>query len=245
MCYKYLENILEGEHYQNNIENNIHTGEETNLITRREDCNILDPLDIKLFEDRLIRADERLLITYTKRGLMKLVQDLYNLDEYDTLFNKNNLSLFCRKGGSELSKNLFLGKSTYTVEKSLIKPEITIHHMIKLMYDPVERMKWDTSLKVLKKLEGNDEAYVIRSWMHSPMFLISEREVIDKRVEFIHENVYYNISASAPEDYFPEEKDVVRCKSYINVLTLSWDDNNYYFSTLSQIDFKVLLNIKC
>jgi hypothetical protein len=62
------------------------------------------------------------------------------------------------------------------------------------------RMKWDSSMKVLKKLEGTDDAYVIRSWMHSPMPMVSEREVIDKRAEIHNDGVYYNISTSVPED---------------------------------------------
>jgi hypothetical protein len=199
----------------------------------------LHPFDIPLFEDRLIRDDEKDILTFTKRGLLKIVEDLWNLEDYDTLYNKQNLILYCRKAGSFLTEKIFLGKSTFTVEKSLIKPEISVEHMVKLMYDPEARMTWDKGLKMLKKLEGGDEAYIIRSWMFSPVFFISEREVIDKRVEFIHENVYYNISSSAPDNYIPEEEGVVRCKSHLNVFTLSQDDNNYYFNTLGQVDLKV------
>ncbi len=67
------------------------------------------------------------------------------------------------------------------------------------MYIPEQRLTWDKSLKLFKRLEGNDTAYVIRSWMLSPVVIISEREVIDKRFDFFYEGIYYNISTSVPE----------------------------------------------
>lgn len=99
-----------------------------------------------------------------------------------------------------LNKELFLGKSIFTLARSEFKKPITLEYLAKMIYDPEERLKWDTSMKVLKKLEEGDEAYVIRSWMHSPIFMVAEREVVDKRVEFYHDGAYYNISTSAPQD---------------------------------------------
>jgi len=64
------------------------------------------------------------------------------------------------------------------------------------MYKPDKRKKWDETYKDLKKLEGNDEVYVIKSTLKSPLFIISERDVIDKRIEFIYEDIYYNFSSS-------------------------------------------------
>jgi hypothetical protein len=37
----------------------------------------------------------------------------------------------------------------------------------------------------------------------------------------------------------PAEKDVVRVKHFINTVMISQDQENFYFTTLNQVDFKV------
>ncbi len=38
----------------------------------------------------------------------------------------------------------------------------------------------------------------------------------------------------------PTEKDVVRVKTFINTVMISQDEENFYFNTLNQVDFKVI-----
>jgi hypothetical protein len=132
--------------------------------------------------------------------LIKFIQNLITLDDFELLYNQNNLVLHFRKSGSQLTKDLFLAKGMYTMAKTNLKKEITIEYLANILYNPEQRMKWDSSLKVLKKLEDGEEAYVVRSWMHSPMFMVAEREVIDKRVELYQDGVFYCISTSCPDD---------------------------------------------
>jgi hypothetical protein len=68
------------------------------------------------------------------------------------------------------------------------------------MYKPDKRKKWDDCYKDLKKLEGNDDVYVIKSVLKSPIFIVSERDVIEKRIEFIDENIYYCFSSSLEDN---------------------------------------------
>jgi len=55
-------------------------------------------------------------------------------------------------------------------------------------------------VKDIKVLEGNEEAYICQNVSASPNFLISERETIDKRFEFTHDEVFYNFSTSIEEN---------------------------------------------
>ncbi len=123
-----------------------------------------------------------------------------NLPEYVELYNKNDLIVFFRKSGSVLNQKNYIMKSTYKISKTNFKEGMNIYFLKDLMYIPEKRIKWDDSLKILKKLEGNSEAYVIRSWMKSPMMLVAEREVIDKRIEFIKNGTYINFSSSVNDD---------------------------------------------
>lgn len=75
--------------------------------------------------------------------------------------------------------------------------------------------------------------------MHSPIFFISEREVINKRILFFHNGASYNLSTSI-DDYVEINPDVVRCQTYINSLIISEDENNFYFNSLTQLDPKVI-----
>ena len=106
------------------------------------------------------------------------------------------------------------------------------------MYDPDIRMRYDPSFKEFKILEKVDSYTIFKVKLHSPIFFIKEREYVDKRVEFIKDNVYYNLSTSV-SNYLPLDKDAVRMITYLNLLILSQDENNYYFECYTQHDAKV------
>lgn len=196
------------------IDENIKINKNKELLTKlssKDAKNIKDD-NLILFEDRLIRSDEKEHIIFviiffniqTQKSVIELVNNLLILNDYDLLYNQNNFVLHVRKSGSILSKDVFLVKNVYTVPRSLIRggEAVTLDELAKYMYNPEERLKWDKALKVLKKLEEgeNPNCYVIRSWMFSPMLLIAEREVIDKRMELFQDGIYYNVSTSTPEE---------------------------------------------
>ena len=131
---------------------------------------------------------------------MEFIESQLNKDDYELLYNQNNLLLHFNKSGSILAKEFSLVKGRFVIPKKNLKEGVSLEDLVRLMYVPELRVKWDTSLKVLKKLEDWNENYVVRSWMHSPMFMVSEREVIDKRMEFYHQGVFYCVSTSVPED---------------------------------------------
>ena len=52
-------------------------------------------------------------------------------------------------------------------------------------------------MKKVEILEGiGDTVYISHSTMNSPVFFISERDTIDKGIEFIHKNIFYNITTA-------------------------------------------------
>ncbi len=74
--------------------------------------------------------------------------------------------------------------------------------------------------------------------MHSPIFFISEREVIDKRILFSQNGISYNLSTSV-DNYVETNPEVVRCQTFINSMIISEDENNFYLNSLNQLDPKV------
>lgn len=213
---KSISNEATNKAVQTDIQNNYTIDEEltdcdgSNVKSKTEDGTInassvivekkIDPNDLALIEERLIREDEKLLFTFSKNSLVNLVNSFFALEGFETLYDQLDLNLEYKKDGTQLNSEIGLGKGRYKCEKTNFKANITVENMVDFIYNPEVRTKWDTSVKLMQKLEGDNEAYVIRNWMNSPGFLISEREVIDKRFEFFYDGVYYNISASVNED---------------------------------------------
>jgi hypothetical protein len=80
--------------------------------------------------------------------------------------------------------------------------------------------------------------------MHSPVFFISERDVLDKRIEFTYNNIYYCHTTSIDESFYPPVNNVIRCKTIINMYIIVSDEKYYYFMSFNQIDPKVKNYIK-
>jgi hypothetical protein len=107
------------------------------------------------------------------------------------------------------------------------------------MFDPQIRPTWDKSIKSMNKHDGKDDSCIIHTVYSSPMLLVVARDIVDKRMSFMHNGVFYSLATSI-EDIVPPEKDVIRCKNYMNLFTLSEDEENYYFVTYNQADIKVI-----
>jgi hypothetical protein len=107
------------------------------------------------------------------------------------------------------------------------------------MYDPEKRTPWDKSIKSMKFLEHNDNYSVIHLHYDSPMFLVSERDLVDKYINFVHDGVFYSLATSVDDNYFEPIKGVVRCCNYLNLFMLREDEEYYYLNNFNQADVKV------
>jgi len=122
------------------------------------------------------------------------------LDEYTEVKTKEiGLDLRIRKCGSDLNKSIYVVKAIYKVARKEFINGISLEFIKSLMYKPELRLSWDDGFKEFTILEGNDEVYAFKSWFKSPMFIISERDFVDKRIEFIKDNIYYNFCSSLDE----------------------------------------------
>jgi hypothetical protein len=71
------------------------------------------------------------------------------------------------------------------------------------MYDQKIIPDWDPNLKSyqiyddqLGELKLSPSCYLVKIHFKSPMFLISERDIFDKRIEFYYKGVYYNFTSA-------------------------------------------------
>ena len=94
-------------------------------------------------------------------------------------------------------------------------------------------------------IEGNEEGKevkcLVHNWMKSPMFLVSERDSIEKRFEFCNEGKYYIFESSVNDDYYPLDEDVVRITNFIFIQVIYEENDNIDIEGLTQVDHKVNL----
>ena len=107
------------------------------------------------------------------------------------------------------------------------------------MNDPVKRIKWDTSMKKVEIVEKKEKGYLLHSWMNKPVFFISERDLIEKKIDFESAGSEYSFSSSIKDELYEKIENVERITNYFSSMKMSEDKDKFYFRTLNQIDYKM------
>jgi hypothetical protein len=163
-----------------------------------------------LVDEKYIREEEKEIIKYvsfyiilftpkSKRGLLNYFECLENLSDFDLLYNQNNLVLKTRKNGSDISSSFMLGKTVYTLPLSKFDQDVSIDLISELIYNTEERIKWDKTLKIYKKVHEDENFFVTQAWIFSPIVLVSERDHIDKRISFSNDGKFYHFCSAIPD----------------------------------------------
>ena len=200
------------------------------------------------FDEPLLKTDSALIsdfeknFIFTKSNLIEIFDKFWSLDKYKKIWDKDNLIIEIRSEGTDINNQFNLIKVSYRQIKSSLKENADIQTLIDFIYIPSLRTKWDKLLKNLELLDGNNESnYVISSIAKSPVFIMSERESIEKRFIFKNKegNTYYVMSSSVPDNLFQEKKDVVRITNFVNYYKLVDEGDYIGFYSLNQTDFKM------
>jgi hypothetical protein len=196
--------------------------------------------ELLLKEDSPLICDyEKGVITFTHNGFIKLFNSLWNLDNYKSIYDKDDLSILVRYEGTPMNSKFYLIKEIYKINKSELKYNKDIESILDYCYDIRFRMLWDDALKSYDKYEGNDNAFIICTWGKSPVFFVSERETIEKRFRFAKDNSVYIMSTSIPLEIYDAKESVVRFVDFLNLFKVSDEGDYIYFTSLNQVDFKM------
>ena len=156
-------------------------------------------------------------------------------------FTKNGFEIFINKNGSIFNKKIPVIKMFYKLSINELKQGTTIKDIDFAMNDPQTRLKWDTSLKDYKIIEGNKENYILHYIMKSPMIFVSERDVIDKRLDFYENDIYYDFSSSVKDDFIPLEENIVRMTDHCSLYKMYEEKDEFNFVSITQMDTKYKL----
>jgi len=84
-----------------------------------------------LWEESLLSDYEKNCaeLKITKQGIIKYFDYIEKLDEWTLLYEKENLKLNYRKCGSPFCNKIYLGQSTYKIDRKEIKCPVTIEKL--------------------------------------------------------------------------------------------------------------------
>ena len=88
-----------------------------------------------LVPEKYIREDEKGKISFSKNGILELIEKIRKETthgEWSNICNKEGL-VMDYKNGSMLTNNLLLGRILYTLPKSLFKRELTYDELKKMV----------------------------------------------------------------------------------------------------------------
>lgn len=245
-----IENIKE-KIDETNTDNEVIKIEETKTLMPYE-IYLKDFLDEKIdntevFEKKWYNDLEKDKIIYSKRSIIAMLNKAFdpNNKDYKETHTKHPLFISIKSNGSFISEQFQVTKSIYIVNKNEVPKNTTIKMLARYMVNVKERNSWDTQLKSYKIIEGSEEGKevkcIIHNWTKSPIFLVSERDIVEKRYDFFHDGAFYNYESSVNDDYYHLEEDVVRITDIICIQEIHEENDNFIFRNITQMDAKVSL----
>ena len=190
-------------------------------------------------------SDPNFKFEFTKKKLIEFFEsEIKDTTHYKPLVNKNGFDIYIKESGSIFSSEFPMIKMFYKIPKSNFKTkEVNIKLIDKYMNVPKKRLSWDTSIKYYEIIENlkskeNEEVYLLHYICNSPMFFVSERDVVEKRYDFYENNIYYDFSSSVKENYIPIEENIVRITDHCSLYKMYEEKEYFNFISITQVDTK-------
>lgn len=235
---------------EKNEEKLIEKNEEKLIIEKKEGKlyetilkNYLNPLiDNKdVFKRTWYRDGEYELMEYSKRSIIALHD--YIFDDSTKLFrefyNKDNLILSINESGSMFAKNPII-RLYFKIEKNKLPPNTSLQDLLEYTNYTTLRTIWDDQLKIYKVIEGDEtEKCIIQNWMKSPVFFMSERDIIDKKYDFYENGILYSFESSVNDNYIEIPKGVTRITDLIFMNSYTENDNEFIIRNINQVNYKM------
>ena len=200
-----------------------------------------------IFEEKFIRLDEKNII-FSKEKIIE-ISNLYinNQTDFKIIYNKDSLTLSVNDKGSYVSTSFPIVKMHFKIPKNLYtKKNINKEDFIKAIRIPEERIKWDSSIKDYIIIEQKNNFNIIHTILKSPGFFISERDTIEKKIEFTYTNndnieEYICFSSSIDDEHFPAIEKIQRIENLFSIYRITEDSENIIIDSLDQMDYKMMV----
>ena len=245
---KLIDNQKETEQYSNII-----PSQQIENTTFNEKKEIEMSTALPLEEDNTIFPQKYMNLTesspnfksiFTKEKMINFIEELINdKTSFTPLVNQNGFDIYIKESGSIFSSQFPMIKMYYKIPKSAFtRPNVTVKLIDEYMNEPEKRLKFDNTIRAYKIIERiNKEVYLLHYICKSPMFFVSERDVVDKRYDFYEGDVYYDFSSSTKDDLIPSDENIVRITDHCSVCKIFEDNEGFNIISITQVDTKVSL----
>ena len=193
----------------------------------------------------LIPQELNNLIPFNAMKIITLINDFEKLPLGFHLFKSENLNLYISTQ-SNFSKENYFGVTFYQINKNEFynkctnkNYKLTLEDLSNVFSNPELRMSWDNSLykfEIIKQLEFNNndlnpKGHIQKQIFNSPVFGVSKREMIDKKIFIFFNNSLYSYQSGLNEKIIDEfsqaDKDIVRALTIINCARY-YEDNEFF-----------------
>ena len=201
----------------------------------------------EIFDNKWYNDIEKGKIIYSKRVIVAMISKAFDEknEEFKEIYNKPPLILSIKSTGSFITDEFQISKNIYITNKNSFPKNTSTKMISKYMLNTKERSSWDPQLKSYTLIEGSENGKevkcILHNWTKSPMFLVSERDCVDKRYDFFYEGKFYSFESSVNDDYIPLDENVTRINDIIFIQQVYEENENIIFKALTQMNAKVSL----
>ena len=231
----------------NEIENN-------NDLNNYSSNNIIP--EIYLYEE-----EKKLLSPFSVENIISYIDNLEKKPLGFHIFKSENLNVYvCQY--SDIYQNNYFGVTKYKILKKELYSKrknnynVTLDDFSDVFSEPERRKEWDKNINTFEifqnfeisdedKEKGLDKGFLQLQIYNSPIFGVSQREMVDKKFSIHYNNKLYVYQSSIEEnkgyELIPKKDDIVRAFTLINCAKYSQDDDYLYLNAFYQTDMRIAI----
>ncbi len=235
---------------QNMIDNN--KIENNNDLKNNYSNNIIP--EIYLYEE-----EKKLLSPFSVENIISYIDNLEKKPLGLHIFKSDNLNVYiCQH--SVISQKNYFGVTKYKILKKELYSKrknnynVTLDDFSDVYSEPERRKEWDKNINTFKilqnfeisnedKKKGLDKSFIQLQIYNSPIFGVSQREMVDKKFSIHYNNKLYIYQSSIEEnkgyELIPKKDNIVRAFTLINCAIYSQDDDYLYLNAFYQTDMRI------
>ncbi len=229
----------------NKIENN-------NDLKNNNSNNIIP--EIYLYEE-----EKKLIQSFSVENIISYIDNLEKKPLGLHIFKSDNLNVYiCQH--SDISQKNYFGVTKYKILKKELYSKrknnynVTLDDFSDVYSEPERRKEWDKNINTFKilqnfeisnedKKKGLDKSFIQLQIYNSPIFGVSQREMVDKKFSIHYNNKLYIYQSSIEEnkgyELIPKKDNIVRAFTLINCAIYSQDDDYLYLNAFYQTDMRI------
>ena len=250
-----IQNILSNKKKpQSNNVNLIGNNEiENNNDLKNYSSNNIIP-EIYLYEE-----EKKLLSPFSVENIISYIDNLEKKPLGFHIFKSENLNVYICEF-SDITEKYYFGVTKYKILKKELYSKrknnynVTLDDFSDVFSEPERRKEWDKNINTFELLynfeisnddnkKGLDKAFIQHQIYNSPIFGVSQREMVDKKFSIHYNNQLYVYQSSIEEkkgyELVPKKDDIVRAFTLINCAKYSQDDDYLYLNAFYQTDMRI------